>query len=742
MTLYFFVSAVETIFLGLYLIQVGSIEGNQVLFSLSLSRLVLIAAVFLAAGVFIYLAILSNRRNRQQKGFLSTFITNRKKLVSLFLGCMVIVITMFLALTRQPSFWRDYRLIAENLKPIFVWILVLAFQAAFFSLVWFCLYFVINKGKSSVEANKKELLPVFLIFFAALIAKWFIVSNAAYGPTGTGDEMTYYDMADSMQRGFFSITQTHHYPPLYPTLLMPALMFGQYTYALIKLVNALLSTSIIFPTYLLSRSFLDSKKSLLPVLIACALPYHLVFPRRLVSENLYFPVFLWTTLLVHAKPAGKKDALIWDILTGVALGLLYLSRYISLVVIPMFLIAWWIKPFGEQDNLLKPSLNKILRFLLIGMIAVLVFSPWVMAAIREGLPVKSALGFEIASKTTSRQLTLFNFFKWVYLYSSYLILISAPVLPLLLKSLSDINFKKWREANGRLIFEILAVIGGFLAAASRHSWRAYYNRIIPTTIMGRYVLFLSIPFIILAFITLNNERMPLQQAQESSASNKRSQRKSEQMRIWPLLISVALVLLAYTTLISENILTLGEEFMRPEGSVDGHYLKVIGVWFFILVPALYALYYLYFNRKGLKLKRIRIIPIVTALLVAFYSLGWPAYYQYLITKQIYPWLSSQIASLAWQDLTRDEIMEEITVYIPATLDGKVNAELYNGLRVRDIDNSHIEDYEDYVNEGNLAEMPTQYGYIIEEIQSNTVADESTSRYSFNGREFSIKLVSK
>ncbi|MDK2982134.1 MAG: hypothetical protein PWQ55_2481 [Chloroflexota bacterium] len=725
MALYFFLSAVETIFIGLYLISVGSDQNNQVIFSLSGQRLILVAFVGLITLLFIYLFFVALRERKKQEGFLDTLLKNKKKTLLLIIFCLLLSLVIFYFLTRKPSFWGHYKLISDNMRPVLCWILGLSLQTAIFMFIWFCTYFINNREQESIKNTKQELLPIFILYLLALIIKWFIVSSASYGPTGIGDEMTYYDMADSLQRGFFSIKQTYHYPPLYPLILMPALSFGQYTFTIIKLINAIISTSIIFPTYLISRTFMNEKKSLIPALLACFLPYHLIFPRRIVSENLYFSIFLWTFFLILKKPSHRTTALIWDIITGFSLGLLYLTRYISFAAIPMFLIAWWLKPFDKNDQLFKPSTRKFLRFVLISLISFLTFSPWVIRAIMESLPIKLALGFGITSKTNQDQLTLINLLLWIYLYSSYIILIAAPMLPLLLKSITLINWKEWREEYGRFIAEILLVLMGFLAAASRHSWRAYYNEHMPLNIMGRYVLYFSVPFIILATTTL-----------KKSQSNKKQNKVNKNDPIlW--IVSLLLVILAYQTIVKGNIVSIGNYFLRPNGSVDAYYLKIMGKPLFILIPLLYCLYFAYLNgfaKRG-------ICTIILVVQIFFYVVGWPNYYNSLKAEQTYPYLSSKVSELARQLYPKEDLTNKISLYIPSSLEGKAESEFYNGLRVRGIDNTIIIKN----TELNITNIPTKYGFIIDEVFNKNLADDLAidfSRADFYGKEFLIRPINK
>jgi hypothetical protein len=722
MAIYFIFSALETIAVALYLALIGSQGERQVFLNLSLSRLLSFAALVVIALAFLVLAIVAIIRHAKGKGLFSGLLSSQRKLLMLFSGSTLLMGLMFFLLTRPPSFGGDLRLVIRQSEPLFSWLLFLAAQTCLFVALWVSAHFIINKGAKSIAETKKELLPVLGLFILALLAKWFIVSAASFAPTGTGDEMTYYDMVDSLNRGFFSIAQTYHYPPLYPLALVPALAFGRYTFLVIKLINAVITTGILFPTYFICRNYLDEKKSLLVALVACLLPYNLIFPRRIVSENLYFPIFLWSMFMVLVKPAGKKTALVWDIFTGVVLGMLYLTRYISFVIIPMYLVAWWLKPFEENDRLLRPSLAKVLRFLLVAAIACAVFSPWVVGALLEKVPVKLVLGFVITSNTTPAQLTITNLLTWVALYTSYMLIMAAPVLPLLFKSLTFVNKDNWRGDFGRLVFQTVILLAAFMMASVRHSWRAYYNSAYPAAIMGRYVLYMSMLFLIVGFVTLDFHQ-------------RENRSRALKANLWPLLLSLALVSLAFLITVQEKIIKVGPIFLRPEGSVDAYYVRILGYAFFAFIGALYLLYGLYFTGAKMTLAA-RFIPLV---MLVYFMFGWGDYYHLLIQTQTFPWLSSQIEKQAHALLTDEQLADGISLFVPAGLNNQREAELYDGLRVRALDNTKI--FTD--TEKNLAKMPTPAGFIVRiYTPADAPQDPGLHLYRFNDTVFTLELVTK
>ena len=127
--------------------------------------------------------------------------------------------------------------------------------------------------------------------------------------------------------------------------------------------------------------------SLIAAFLSCIIPFQLVFPRRIISENLFFPLFLWTMLITFLIPDNKKYRLHWDLLNGAMVALLYLTRYITLAALPFFILSWWIKPFDGEKSLQKPKQKKTFRFILITAVFIAVFCPWPIIGMKAGVPL-------------------------------------------------------------------------------------------------------------------------------------------------------------------------------------------------------------------------------------------------------------------------------------------------------------------------------------------------------------------
>ncbi len=719
--LYFAFNALQAFLLAVYLALVGSEPDASLLFGLSSSRLTLVALIGLLGVLFALLALRACSPTAALRRKMDAALQDEKRVGFFFMAGMLLTAVIYFLLTRQINWFGDFKLVYERLEPVMVWLAFLGIQNAFLAVIWYSTHFIRREEAAEADGSQDELPALFGIYALFVLLKLLLVTSTSYGPLGRGDEMTYFDMAESFYRGFFSVEQSHHYPPLYPLALMPALVFKGYYFEAIKIINVLLSSSIIFPAYFIARQFLGRKRSLLAALLTCLIPYHLVFPRRMLSENLYFPLFIWAVYVTLVLPRSRRARLLWDMLNGALLAVLYLTRYISLAAIPFFLLAWWVKPFEGERSLLQPGWKKIKHLVLLSLAMLAVFSPWLIAGLSEGVELKLILGFGVASKIDPAALTLPRLLLWALLYVCYYLLVSAPVLNLLLVSLTQIDFKRWREGFGRLAAEILLLMSAFFVAVTRHSWRAYYNRDLPSKIMGRYLIVFSVIYIVMAVIF-------------ASHFDRRRIKSKTAFIFWGGILPFLLIVAANFILIQGAIFPTDASFMKALGSVDGFLTEILGPYFFVLVALLYGIE-LYLLLRGSHKK---LLAALAAGLVIYYLSGYPSYYRSLIDYQTYPWLSQQIASLLPGQNVKGQETGKISVFLPPEHNSQDEAEIYNGLRVRGIDNSEI------LTEGVDAQesMTNPKGFIIQQLADPQDAVEGLKVYEFNGAYFTIREIDR
>ena len=288
-----------------------------------------------------------------------------------------------------------------------------------------------------------------------------------------------------------------HYPFLYPLALAPAHLFGEQSYLAMKVLNAVYSSFVPVITYLICRLYLDWKPSLMCGLFSMVLPFQYVFTMCLLSENLYFPLLL---LAIYVLLRPYKRPLAGDILIGVFLGLLMLTRHITLSIIPVFAVVWMMKQYGYGK---KWGYIFARGFLVVAVLCA-AYSPWFVSKLLQGHELKTIVGLSIASGSDPAQLTLDRLLLSLTYYVLYAVLMLAPLLGVLVKSIRGLDLGKKEKCSqfNQLWVLMVGLMGFMLAAVVRHSWKAYYNYPEFTKIKGRYVVYFTVLAAILAAVTL------------------------------------------------------------------------------------------------------------------------------------------------------------------------------------------------------------------------------------------------
>jgi hypothetical protein len=698
--------------------SVGSLEQSPLPFGLSAPRFAIVFLFFLLGSFLLFCAVRPLVKQSKQDDLENKMMESQKDLwLAFFCGLFAAAIG-FALLTRKMDFFGDWKFVYQQLEPVFVWVVVLGLQTTFFAAVWYCAKYIQSNAAESVKDLNKELLSIFALFFGFVIVKLVFISS--FGPLGRGDEMTYFDMAESLYRGFFSPRDSNHYPPLYPLSLVGTLVFKAWTFEGIKILNAVLSSSLVFPVYLLARLHVNSKNAFIAAFLSCLIPFHLVFPRRILSENLFFPLFLWAMLVTYAQPKNPRYRLFWDVVNGALIAGLFLTRYITLATIPFFILCWWIKPFTGEKGLFNPGLKKLTHFFIFIAAMLLTFSPWLFAGMREGVPLNLLLGFGITSRTTQAQLTFPRLLEWVLLYACYFILVAAPVFHLLIVSIWQFEKKNWREGFNRLIIQVLALMAGFYAAVTRHSWRAFYNAELPTAIMGRYLIVFSALYFVIAVIAVDHFK----------PSNFKS---SRHFILITQVIPFALVSFAYLTLIEGAVVPTDGDLLKSLGSVDAFFTEILGPFFFVLLFFLYgATNWIMF--KGDRWTSVKVLVVG---LIIYYAIGAPAYNREILNFQTYPYLAKQISHMLPPPDLKSGESDRVTVFLPEERTVRSGAEIYNGLRINGFPETIIEAYSEEAVEG----MTTKKGFIIVSLPA-AMAREDLPVFEINEMQFQIIEISK
>jgi len=428
------------------------------------------------------------------------------------------------------------------------------------------------------------------------------------------DEVIYYNSAKILSQ--FRLPGGVEYPPLYPMLLAPAFwFFGDSLKSLIAL-NVVYSSLTVVPIFALARMVLPRRHALAATLVTCLLPWNYVMPRTLLSENIYTALLLSAGLFALWAPRRARWA--WDGGFGLLLGLLYLARYISLPLIPVLLIVWWMREWGQHaEDLERGALDRLGRFALVLVVAAITFGSWAaLQTATTDVTLAHAMGFVITSKTNAAQLTLGRLSLYAAWYGAYLVLLAAPVVGLVLQAMrqATLDWRKDRFPNLYVRFVVFsAAIGAALFVAStRHSWRAYYNYPEPARIMGRYLVVLGPLLIILAFAALVRRRQHPFKSPTGGV-------------LWLFVVPGVLVYAAYRVVLGDWLLPFDIAQITDRGSVDAFAVLLTGNGFWILTGAAIAVagfFYLSRTRAGG-------VSAVTVLLMLWLLWPLPAYLAHL-----------------------------------------------------------------------------------------------------------------
>ena len=213
-----------------------------------------------------------------------------------------------------------------------------------------------------MDKTLKFVIILFLLIAAIKIILTFFVTS----PTIFADEYFYSKMAQSyFNFREFSIHSelTKAYPPLYSVLISPAYIFKNMMtiYSVIKIINAVISSLIIFPAYFFAKEFLSSKKALLSSILISVLPANLAFSSYVMSENLFYLLFLISLYFIYKS--FKEDNLMFDAFAGIFIGLTILTRYLGFaLLIPVLVLVIYHLLIG------KKILPKLLLLGIVGLI--------------------------------------------------------------------------------------------------------------------------------------------------------------------------------------------------------------------------------------------------------------------------------------------------------------------------------------------------------------------------------------
>jgi hypothetical protein len=349
---------------------------------------------------------------------------------------------------------------------------------------------------------------LWILFVLLVVVKIILLAPITRGLIMLNDSYDYWVMANQIFHGVLNVSLNHRYPPLNSAVLSSIFLFGvRNSLQHAEILNSIISSTAIFPLYLIARQFLDKKISLFFVLTCAVYPFHIVYPGLLYSENLYYPLFFWAVFFSFSCPGNRRLIWLWDILYAVTLSALWLTRYMTMPLIPVFLFIWWMKPEQENSQIqFKPSKHKLKRLLIISAIVLSLFGIWPAAGLAAGVDLGSMLGFSSSDAGNPENLTLSRLFFWMGISAAYLCLILAPVLDLLILRILSWKQIIWNGVLVRWISAVVALTSMLMIVVTLYAWQASFNFPSPSKFTGRYILYIA-ALVWLTIIILLKEKL-------------------------------------------------------------------------------------------------------------------------------------------------------------------------------------------------------------------------------------------
>ena len=334
------------------------------------------------------------------------------------------------------------------------------------------------------EYFMKKIINQLFIFYLAIVLLKILLSLLIPSPSIFSDDYVYIKLARSF---FFDFNFTIHgvavdvYPPLYPMLLSVSYLFKDMTiiYPLMKVINALVSSLIIIPAFLLSKEFFNEKKSLIIALFISFIPSNFSFSPYIMSENLFYPLSLFTLYFIYKS--FLENGYKYNVLAGVFLALSYLTRTIAINIVGAFVVSYVILFFIGKIN--RSLIVK--KFFVSFCFFIVIISPWMIRNFYlYGFNLKLLFGpYAQSALNIVTKFKLMNYIIKFLVYISYLILASLIIFPF---KLTNIFNKK----NLNFLILLIPLLIATLVIAANHGSRVVFFEWFTGRYIGRYVDFL------------------------------------------------------------------------------------------------------------------------------------------------------------------------------------------------------------------------------------------------------------
>ena len=195
---------------------------------------------------------------------------------------------------------------------------------------------MVKKNRSKRRGS--SFLLLLILFFLLTLTKIFF-SFFIHSIHIVFDESNYFLIAYKFWfEGSYSIGNSSYpqYPPLYPLLLSPFTTFKDTEQCIqyILILNSIISSTIVFPCYYLSKEYLTERSSILTSFLIGIAPPMFIYSFSIMSENIFFPLFL--TAVYFIVRVSKEDTVKNNLLAGLFISFCVLVKLIALPLILVY----------------------------------------------------------------------------------------------------------------------------------------------------------------------------------------------------------------------------------------------------------------------------------------------------------------------------------------------------------------------------------------------------------------------
>ena len=217
---------------------------------------------------------------------------------------------------------------------------------------------VINKmvclaqGAITSLRKDKSWIPVLLSVLIIFLIK-AVSSTAFQSPWIMYDEATYDNIARNIWNGSGFVTDlefAHNYPPLYSLCISICyiLIKKMLVYHAMLGLNALITSLILIPSFLILREFTSSKIALIGAILVTVNPANFIYTYTIMSENLFNLLFVLSAYFILKSEQGSHH--VYTYLSGIFVFLLVMTRdtgwamvlgFSAIVIVDLIRVREW-----------------------------------------------------------------------------------------------------------------------------------------------------------------------------------------------------------------------------------------------------------------------------------------------------------------------------------------------------------------------------------------------------------------